>query len=89
MAKLLFDAGARIIHYDDCGYDTLQDWFSKESSLKPRRLGENTKVSIGMENPLNSIYAKYMWKTLFFIILSAIFTMIRRKTVFSFQTQFI
>nr|WP_298572462.1 polyribonucleotide nucleotidyltransferase [uncultured Mogibacterium sp.] len=35
LAKLLFDAGARIIHYDDdCGYDTLQDWFSTESSFQ-------------------------------------------------------
>ena len=35
LAKLLFDAGARIIHYDDdCGYDTLQDWLSTESSFQ-------------------------------------------------------
>ena len=34
LAKLLFDAGARNIHYDDCGYDTLQDWLSTESSFQ-------------------------------------------------------
>lgn len=35
LAKLLFDAGAKNIHYDDdCGYDTLQDWFSTESSFQ-------------------------------------------------------